>query len=1071
MRTFDVTYDYNRETFSSFLYDFLPDDFEPKEEEVFFDFKNIERGFKLGTCKSLNLDVFEFKTRPNRDARVTLTREAVTCMKKFGNPNALVAFYSSKSHNWRFSLITTDYTIEKGKIKTEYSNPKRFSFKLGYEAKAHTPTVMLFNKGKINEHLENGKTVPVLEDLKSRFALEVVSKEFFDEYKVFYEDFVQYITGNRYLPKAKEKTSIHKENKEIFEQFLKLADGDYDLACKYVRDYIKKMMGRLVFLEYLQKKGWLGVEQNGKWGDGDKNFLLSIFEESNSKDDFLDKVLEPLFFGMLNTPEDVRQLEFKHNRWNIKLLEQFKKVPYLNGGLFEKDELDKLNIVFPKEMFSNPECIDIQRVFAGVQKKYPYTESCGLLDFFARYNFTIDETDPTDMEIGVEPEMLGKIFENLLEDNKDKGAFYTPKEIVQYMCRESLIAYLGDNEKVRSLVIEHNADFNDLEKSKLIKKLKAVKVCDPAVGSGAFPMGILNELFACRVALGDDKKATEIKKQIVRENIYGVDIEKGAVDIARLRFWLAIIVDEKEPIPLPNLDYKIMQGNSLLESYEGIELSKLCEKVEGDLFDDADDISALIEYLKVYYDKHEEKNAIRDAIKASVLDLLKNRGISGKAFNELSKIDLHENNKFFLWHTWFNDVFNRPNNCNGFDIVIGNPPYVESRNSCFSETLKDALQHQIETLYSKEERKCFSRGADLLIFFFELSFRLLNSAGINTFITENSWLSTDYGKEFQHYLLNNMDVRGIIDSDYKYFETADINTVISFIKRKTSITNAVHFFHCHENLEMHPCNTAIPNQNDSTIDFNIIPSNSNLLNKYKWGFLFSTDIKLITLLERMCKLQNKKIAKKISIGQGLNITKDKILSKKGRDKIPFFISDNGAAYCWNTITNSFVSKTIASSTRKIPLMILPRGLGTHFCCMNEVGGYSASYVEIYENEKLTEEEKLKIWIFCNSSLLWLLREYTGRCNLGGGMLKAEATDLKSLPLCFDFENISEMKSIYKDAKTQTVSGKIEEAIMSNVHKRIDRIVFDYFKLPHEKNFIIDMLIERFNWRGQKSRKK
>ena len=203
-------------------------------------------------------------------------------------------------------------------------------------------------------------------------------------------------------------------------------------------------------------------------------------------------------------------------------------------------------------------------------------------------------TDPADMEIGVEPEMLGKIFENLLEDNKDKGAFYTPKEIVQYMCRESLIAYLGDNDKIRTLVTTHVSDFNDTEKKELIKNLKTVKVCDPAVGSGAFPMGMLNELFACRVALGENEDAAEIKKQIVRENIYGVDIEKGAVDIARLRFWLAIIVDEKEPIPLPNLDYKIMQGNSLLESYEGIDLSNLT-KSSDELFDNDEIIQQLRE--------------------------------------------------------------------------------------------------------------------------------------------------------------------------------------------------------------------------------------------------------------------------------------------------------------------------------------------------------------------------------------------------------------------------------------------------------------------------------------------
>ena len=403
--------------------------------------------------------------------------------------------------------------------------------------------------------------------------------------------------------------------------------------------------------------------------------------------------------------------------------------------------------------------------------------------------------------------------------------------------------------------------------------------------------------------------------------------------------------------------------------------------------------------------------------------------------------------------------------------MIGNPPYVESRNSSFAEDLKDLLQKQIERNYSKEDRKSFPRGADLLIFFFELAFRLLNPSGINTFITENSWLSTDYGKEFQKYLLRNINVQGIIDSDYKYFETADINTVISFLKKKIITENTpIQFFHCHENLETHPCNTTKPNDNDSSVNCNILSTDSLLLKKYKWGFIFSTDVKLFSLLEKMGKMQDEIFADKISIGQGLNLTKDKILRTSEKQNVPYFTSENGSMYCWN-MAETFVAKSNVSSTRKIPLLILPRGLGTHFCCFNEIGGYSASYVEIYENTKLTEDEKLKLWLFCNSSLLWLLREYTGRCNLGGGMLKAEATDLKSIPLCFDFKNISEIKSIYSLAKSQKVSSKIGDAINSEVHKRIDKIIFDYFGLQSDNNFVIDMLIERFNWRNQKSKKK
>ncbi|MBO4319871.1 MAG: N-6 DNA methylase [Treponema sp.] len=786
MKTFEVKQDYDPKTFADFIYDFLPEDYSPKKQQAYFDYTNIEEGYKLGTCKSLNLDVYEFRTKSKRDPRVTLTREVVSLMKKYGyNQNALVVFYSNKSHNWRLSLITTDYEVVNDKVKPLYSNPRRFSFRLGAECKAHTPQTMLFKKGPINRHTENGREITVLEDLKSRFALEVVSKQFFNEYKVFYEDFVQYITGNRYVKTGKkgkyERKSVSKENTKIFSQFKKIACGDYDLACKYVRDYVKKFMGRLVFLQFLQKKGWLGVEENDSWGRGNKNFLMYLFSSTKYKNDFLKKVLEPLFFGMLNTDIRDRKKIFNSKEWDVSLLDDFKQIPYLNGGLFEDDILDSIDIKFPKEMFSNPAKAEKERTFNDkkdwTKEPYPFTESCGLLDFFARYNFTIDETDPADMEIGVEPEMLGKIFENLLEDNKDKGAFYTPKEIVQYMCRESLIAYLGDNDKIRSLVTNHVADFNDTERKELIQKLKSVKICDPAVGSGAFPMGMLNELFACRLALGENEDAAEIKKQIVRENIYGVDIEKGAVDIARLRFWLAIIVDEKEPIPLPNLDYKIMQGNSLLESYEGIDLSKLT-KSNDELFDNAEIIQQLRDAIDGFYipSDHIAKAKIRKQIREKVIQLLKDRQLPPATIKKLESIDLHSNSDFFLWHTWFSDVFNRPDK-NGFDIVIGNPPYGAS--------LSEENKITFKTLYSDVHM----RTPESFCYFISLAFKLIRKEGIASFITPNNLFYQNENQKTRELLMFSNTLLRAINLGDNAFENADVPTGI-FISKKINQTSS-----------------------------------------------------------------------------------------------------------------------------------------------------------------------------------------------------------------------------------------------------------------------------------------
>ena len=444
--------------------------------------------------------------------------------------------------------------------------------------------------------------------------------------------------------------------------------------------------------------------------------MQNLFENSAYKDDYLDSVLEPLFFGILNTKPAEREALFTDYSWDKSLLNEWKDIPYLNGGLFERDEEDEPESRFPADYFKR------------------------LFQFFSEYNFTIDENDPNDAEVGVDPEMLGKIFENLLEDNKDKGAFYTPKEIVRYMCQESLIAYLETNtsiakDKIRNFVLTPEDGVDDIpenKKPKLLTALEEVKICDPAIGSGAFPMGLLNELLHCREVLsGEHYDRAEIKKNIIQNNIYGVDIEKGAVDIARLRFWLSIVVDEETPSPLPNLDYKIMQGNSLIESFMGVDLSKLTyekeykkDKGEISLFDDEKNRlqKTVSHLLSSYYScsDHDRKVKLQQEISGTINKQLEAQAYDPTILARLKDINLAENNKFFLWHTWFSDVFNRDDDKNGFDIVIGNPPYV-----VVSDIDKDHLYYKYKT------KNCL----ELYAYFFEHSINILHQTGVLSFIT------------------------------------------------------------------------------------------------------------------------------------------------------------------------------------------------------------------------------------------------------------------------------------------------------------------------------------------------
>ena len=967
--------------------------------------------------------------------RVNIQRLIRKVMENYSSAFMLFHYENDTRWDWRFT-----FCHKKGSQK-EVTDSKRYTFLLGPGQSCRTAAENFIKLYENRDTLDMSK-------IEGAFSVEALTNEFFGKYKEEYDKFVEYITGKRYVKRDNKyvEAIIHEPHPTLYSCF---SNND-----KLVRDYVKKMLGRIVFLHFLQKKGWLGVPYNEEWGNGDRNFMLNLFKNATEKqkENFLDEVLEGLFAEGL----DCNRAE-KSDLYDTKV-EGLRKcrIPYLNGGLFERDYLDELAVRFPAEYFDS------------------------LLTMLSLYNFTIDENDPNDAEVGVDPEMLGRIFENLLEDNKDKGAFYTPKEIVQYMCRESLIAYLQtdqneeDKENIRKFVTTHDAELLGDLKADIEQKLLDVKICDPAIGSGAFPMGLLRELFFCRSAIEPNiiENAANIKRYIIQNNIYGVDIERGAVDIARLRFWLALIVDEKTPEALPNLDFKIMQGNSLLEQYKGVDLSTMTEKKVGagqsiTIFDSMLDVyrKNLRDKLAEYYacPEHDKKVQLRKEI----ADIVKQELVEQGIHIDFEDMDLSANSQFFLWHTWFHDVFSRPSK-EGFDIVIGNPPYLESRSPNFPESLKVSLQSEIQKRRLSDAR-AFPRGADLLIFFYELSLRLLSPNGYNVFITENSWLSTDYGKLFQNFLLKKCKVHAIIDSEYKYFETADINTIITIIRNRNESNDKfpVKFFHCNGSLEKYPCNTFSMHDTEN-VTLKEFLSSAQLLHNYKWGVIIRAEQKLLRIIETISQLNDKSLSSKISIGQGLNLTKSHIVYSQSSRTYPYYTSEIGPTYSWNN-SSCYVSKDDISSSRKKPLLIMPRGIGTHFCSINECSGYTSSYVEIYGD--LSQEETLNIWLFCNSSLFWLLREITGRTNLGGGMLKAEATDLKSIPICYNFNKPSEIFALYMTVKDKVIDTSILATLNDNQHKMIDAIVLKFFGLGKEEAYIVNTLQDMVFRRMKKSKTK
>ncbi len=986
---------------------------------------------------------------------------------------ALVAFVSPNDEDWRFSLVKMEYKFTEGKsdktkVKEEFTPAKRWSFLVGKNENSHTA------QSRLAPIIEDDQTNITLKHLEDAFNIEKVTKEFFEKYREIF------------LKLKESLDEITKKNKKVKEDF-KAKDVN-------TVDFTKKLLGQIVFLYFLQKKGWFGVLRGKDWGEGDKKFLRNLFLQAHQKNkNYFNTFLEPLFYEALRLerPKDY------YDQFNCR-------IPFLNGGLFDPIsdyDWQDTDMEIPNDIFSND------------HKTKEGDIGDGILDIFDRYNFTVKEDEPLEKEVAVDPEMLGKVFENLLEvkDRKSKGTYYTPREIVRYMCQESLANYLAtelenkvSREDIETLikygesVVEHDSrvvnegretkDYsfklpqNIRKHAKLIdEKLVSIRVCDPAVGSGAFPVGMMNEVIRTRNALtpyiGKDGERTpyNFKRHAIQSCLYGVDIDPGAVEIAKLRLWLSLIVDEEEREtiqPLPNLDYKIVQGNSLLS----VEKNSLfishwmqeLEKVKGLYFNETNPRK-----------KQEFKKKIDELIK-----------------------QITNGHKDFDFEIYFSEVFREKK---GFDVVIANPPYLEARSPEFTEQMKDEAQQGAKIRWGND-LEYITRGSDLLIYFFELGIYLLSKRGTLVFITQNSWLDTDYGKKFQNFLLKNTNVKAIIDSDFKYFDSKlgpNINTVIPiFFGKKADEKSVTIFARYHENFEKvkHSILCNKPIHPFSQVEIKKFEYSNPALKNLKWGTLLSSPsdvLQIFSLLKKKGKSLSQLSNHDLSMGQGLNLQKSFVVDEKllkdfpfiAEHLIPFMGTEDGAPFVLEKTKQFIVDGTLLessqikklksagisifqpSSTGKIkPLLILPRGVSRHFCAMNSAQAYSSSGVDIYDNNgNLSRESALNLWFFLNSSIAWLVREITGRKSLGGGLLKAEATDLREVPIYFDFNKSSDIQKVYERLKKRKALPTVDE-IDTGEHKTIDNIVFDYLDVSQkQRNKIVEFLKTHILGRINKSR--
>jgi len=600
------------------------------------------------------------------------------------------------------------------------------------------------------------------------FDIEKVTKEFFIKIA---EKFMELVGGKR---------KFGTRTKE-FEKSLTLP-GNQD-ETKY-KEFTVRLIGRLLFCWFLKKK---------KSKDGKPLLSDEVLSSTAVNENYYHQTLEPLFFEVLNTEINERKDIFRNEIWDI--------TPFLNGGLFEPHDDD-----FYEHNFNTSKYVNTLKISDNWFKE--------LFQIFESYNFTIDENTSIDIDLSIDPEMLGKIFENLLAEinpetgktaRKATGSYYTPRPIVEFMVDESLKQYLKqrtsiDENTLSSLLsYTEEVEISESEQDKIIRALDSIKILDPACGSGAFPMGILQKMLLILQKVDQDSKKwmkvklqkiedplirNALKKKIKSENwdyvrklgiiqnsIFGVDVQQIAVEISKLRFFLSLIVDEdteddkenRGVIPLPNLEFKFVAANTLIGLKEKEKLLHI-----GDYEQIINTLKRLRNEYFTSYGKKKEKieDKFRETQKKLAFYLSEWQVYGDKAvqlanWNPFS----HESSEWFepKWMFGIND---------GFDIVIGNPPYVQLQKE----------SGRLAEMFKNCRYETFKRTGDIYVLFYEKGINVLKKDGHICLITSNKWMRAGYGDVLRNFFSRKNPKKLLDFGGFKVFEAATVDTNIILVQ-------------------------------------------------------------------------------------------------------------------------------------------------------------------------------------------------------------------------------------------------------------------------------------------------
>ena len=1115
---------YNRQEFVNFLQNsFLPEDFMSSTTPVEFrtKMKYTTQAIKLGSSDTLDLVVYEVKHNSKNDARISLSKEAFRMLADEMEDRALVIFVPEDNNdNYRFSLIeiTLEVKDDSARITRNYSNPRRYSYFLGKGIAYYTPNKYLNEKGRVVN----------AEDLRSRFSVEVLTKEFYQELSDWYAWAIKII---RFPNDLNDKTDDDKFNNES----------------------AIRLITRLIFVWFLKQRHLVPDEffdekyiADNLIASFNPHAKVDLFYKSDESK-YYKAILQNLFFAMLNspiTPEGSKELSERHFRKgrgdydNNKLMryEYYfknpqlfvdlanKTVPFLNGGLFdcldEKDkdlyydgfsdrEAVKKALIVPDYLFFGEEVgknIDLSEWYGDKKKKK--VSARGIIDILKRYNFTVEENTPFDKEVSLDPELLGKVFENLLASynpetqttaRKQTGSFYTPREIVQYMVDESLVAHLkrtvGDDLETQYRQLMQYTDevvnFTEEQRKQIMQSLYNCKVLDPACGSGAFPMGMLQQMVhilsridpdntqwkemmlnkaidetsdAYRTASSDERREiiADIERSfdesvnrpdyarklyLIENCIYGVDIQPIAIQISKLRFFISLVVDQKSndnPVenfgirPLPNLEAKFVAANTLI----GL------DKKDASLFDSAE-IKAKESELKIAKHKIFGAKTVRtkrkyrqivNDLRLKIANMLEDCGAVGNAeAQQLAAWDMFNQNASspYFDPEWMFNVKE------GFDIVIGNPPYISAID--LKKSLGNTNYKYLKSLFQT------SKGTvDMYVYFFEKGLNLLCDGGTLSFITPNKYLSANYGKTLRSYLMTNAKITTVLDVSRDSVFDADTYPVVSII-RKSSDTKTYEFIAIDKYKIEHKFNSS---------QLSELPENN-------WGFILSTKYKLtkkILLKSKsildVCKINATSTASEADEFHNSLYNDEKIglkLINTGTiDPYCNFwgartLTDKGEQYLYPMLPNNAkilgINRYNLYNSPKIIIAKMSLRLEGFF---DEKGEYASINTNCLHSIKVSP---LKLMGWIHSKLFNYIYEcYFEGLRMSGNYLPFTAPYLSCMcvPVNINFLEIDNLVSSIFNAKRLAVDTDI-----TALEQQIDLLIYHLYNLTYDEVLIVD----------------